>query len=109
MWRLGAMAIVASACGRVSFDAVATADATGSNADDGPSADASCLVATATGRVAAYTFADTAMLGRDAVGPNHMTLTFGNPQQSSDVPPGFLGHSLALDGSSGMCIPFTTT
>lgn len=92
-----------AACGRVGFDAT-TRDAIGSNADDGPPADAACFIASAAGRVSAYGFADTAMLGRDGVGGNHLTTVVGTPQQSTDVPPGHVGYSLGLDGGSGLCL-----
>ena len=84
----------------MSFDA--TRDAIG--AQDGPSLDAACFVASAPGRVAAYDIADAGALGHDAVGTNHLTHVDGNPQQSTDVPPGFPGHSLSLDGGSGLCL-----
>lgn len=100
--RLGALTIVVTACGRIGFDATPTRDAIGG--DDGPAVDAACFIASAPGRVAAYSFSDAAMLGRDSVGVNHLTHVDGNPQQSTDVPPGFPGHSLSLDGSSGLCL-----
>jgi hypothetical protein len=82
------------ACGRVGLDAtIASSDA--------PPA---CFVASEPSRVSAYTFADTSALGRDAVGTNHLVLVVGSPQQSTDVPPGFPGYSLAVDGTSGLCL-----
>lgn len=100
---LGVLTIL-TACGRIGFDATSTGDAVGSNIGDSQPADAACFIASAPGRVATYGFADMAMLGRDVVGGNHLTTVVGTPMQSTDVPPGHLGHSLSLDGASGLCL-----
>jgi hypothetical protein len=95
MWRWGLVQLACAACGRVGFDGT---DATGAQ-----DVAAACLVATEPSRVSAYTFADMSALGHDVVGSNDMTLVVGNPQRSTDVPPGFTGYSLALDGASSLC------
>lgn len=96
--------MIVAACGRISFDAT-TGDATSDSIGDGQPADsASCFIASAAGRVTAYGFADSAMLGHDSVGTNHLTTIVGTPTPSTDVPPGHLGLSLALDGASGLCL-----
>ena len=96
--------MIVAACGRIGFDATTTGDALGSNTGDGQPADAACFVASAAGRVTAYNFADTAMLGHDSVGSNHLTTVAGTPVLSTDLPPGHAGFSLALDGASGLCL-----
>ena len=56
------------------------------------------------GLVSAYRFLDPAHPGQDFLGNNNMTDVEGTPAQSTSTPPGFSGHSLQLDGSSGVCI-----
>ena len=54
--------------------------------------------------VSAYRFESPSNLGHDFFGVNNMTTTQGTPTQSSVTPNGLPGHSIALDGSSSVCI-----
>ena len=92
--------VASAACGRVSFDATSARD----TGVDVPDTAPACVVATEPSRVSAYTFADASVLGRDVLGANDMSFVVGNPQQSTDVPPGRAGFSLAVDGASGVCL-----
>jgi Concanavalin A-like lectin/glucanases superfamily len=80
-------------------DATAGTDSS-SAIDSGPDA-ASC---SCTNMVSAYRFDNPNNLGLDFFGKNDMTAISGAPTQSSITPNGLPGHSIALDGSSTVCI-----
>lgn len=61
-------------------------------------------VCSCTNLVSAYTFSDANNLGHDYFGNNNFTTVHGTPKQSTTVPPGRSGYSIALDGSSTVCI-----
>lgn len=99
--RLVGLAALLAGCGRMSFDAI---DGSLGTDSDSPIVDALQLQV-CPNLVSGYAFDDPANLGVDSIGTNHMAdVIDGTPLQSTDVPPGSAGHSVLLDGVSGMCI-----
>lgn len=79
-------------------------DASDTGASDAQTTDASDAACSCTNIVSAYLFENPNTLGIDLFGANDMTNVVGNPKQSTNVPAGFTGHSIQLDGSSSVCI-----
>jgi hypothetical protein len=104
MLRGAVLLAVACGCGRIGFQdrtgdgSMSGSDGLGSGGSGSDSASSIC-----SGLISVYRFDNATNLGLDSVGTNQMTLVYGSPQQSTQVPPGLTGHSLQLDGSSSVC------